>query len=91
MNTRYIDYKNEFVNLCIEFKRAQLNITYPYAESYEAIEKLTIEAQKAAGAILTFCNREAYWFPDSTTNSILKTLGITSTDLAMGRKFVENI
>lgn len=90
MNAKYIEYKNKFIDLCMNLKRAQLKITYPYAESYEEIERLTVEAQKAAGAILTFCAREAYWFPDSTTNSILKISGITSTDLAMGRNFVKH-
>lgn len=91
MNTRYIDYKNQFIDLCMDLKRAEIDLQYPSGLTPEEANETYIRLQKAAGAVLTFCNREAYWFPDSTTNGILKNLDITSTILASGRHYVEHL
>ena len=90
MNTKYIEYKSMFLDLCLELKRAEISLKYPSGLTPEEANEKYIILQKIAGAILTFCAREAYWFPDSTTNGILKDLDITSVLLAKGRHYVEH-
>lgn len=90
MNAKYIEYKNMFLDLCLELKRAEIGLKYPVGLTPEEANEAYIILQKIAGAILTFCAREAYWFPDNITNGILKDLDITSVLLAKGRHYVEH-
>lgn len=83
----YNETTQHFIKLCADLKTAEL--TLDLIEG--SIADQSIAVQKAAGAVLTFCAREAYWFPDSTTFTIMKSMNISSELLAKGYQFVEHV
>lgn len=87
----YNETTQRFIKLCADLKTAELMLAHAHDLQPQEVDVLSIAVQKAAGAVLTFCAREAYWFPDSTTFSIMKSMNVSSELLAKGYMFVEHV